>query len=43
MCLEGVEEMAQELGLSKEATDLALQLFHDIGVITVPGIDFIKC
>ena len=41
--LEAVEEMAQELGLSKEATDLALQFFHDIGVITVPGIDFIKC
>ena len=40
--LEAVEKMAQELGLSKEATDLALQFFHDIGVITVPGIDFNK-
>ena len=35
--LEAVEKMAQGLGLSKEATVLALQFFHDIGVITVPG------
>ena len=40
--LEAVEKMAQELGLSKEARDLALPFFHDIGVITMPGIDLIE-